>query len=446
MAYYLTFDGVDDYVTVSIPASSETNWGINFGFRGQEVAGSNRFYTLAGRSANARFEFELEGRLDGSRNLVIRTEAITEILTLNGASSFDLDVFNDIYLKTDGVDLWVEVNGVETDRIVGYTRALDASIDFIGRITGSINAEPFDLYYFNFYENGVVRRNYNPTSSGGTGLILPDDSVNADNGALLGYDPPNDDSQWVFYDAGGGGLVITSIAIASGESFGTPTFTTGVVTLSPTAIATAEALGNPTLSQGATFINPLTINTEEFIGVPVVTPQGVIITPTAIPTGASVGNPDVSVGLTLVFPEQIFTEEFVGEPQLEMLLKQIFPTGIITAQNVGRPLVLGGDSIVIPIESRVTWNAVANYLRSLVFKGADNDVIMAWMRSEGFEEAYNDNWDDYLLSEGYLTGSQADRYAAWRRGEVGIADPWILTSGSWDDSRIWVDTATWKDN
>jgi hypothetical protein len=244
---------------------------------------------------------------------------------------------------------------------------------------------------------------------------------------------------------GGGGLVITSIAIASAESFGTPVLTAGAVTLSPETIASAEALGNPTISQGATFISPLSINTEEFVGNPVVTPQGVIITPVEIPTEALVGNPEVSVGLAFILPEEIATQEFVGEPDIDLILKQIFPDAIASLLSVGRPLVLGGDRIIIPIESRVTWNAVAKYLRELVFTGADNDVIMKWLRSEGFDDAYNDNWEQYLKSAGFLSGAMSDKYALWRRGINGV-DPWILSDGTWDDSKIWQDLETWRDS
>ena len=244
---------------------------------------------------------------------------------------------------------------------------------------------------------------------------------------------------------GGGGLVITTVSIPSAESVGSPILSAGTVVISPEAIASAEALGNPTISQGATFITPLSIDTEEFVRQPIVTPQGVIITPIEIPTEALVGNPEVSVGLAFILPEEIATQEFVGEPDIDLILKQIFPDAIASLLSVGRPLVLGGDRIIIPIESRVTWNAVAKYLRELVFTGADNDVIMKWLRSEGFDDAYNDNWEQYLKAAGFLSGAMSDKYALWRRGINGV-DPWILSDGTWDDSKIWQDLETWRDS
>ena len=96
---------------------------------------------------------------------------------------------------------------------------------------------------------------------------------------------------------------------------------------------------------------------------------------------------------------------------------------------MGRPTVLGGASIVIPVDSRQTWNAVATYLRKLVFEGQDNDVITAWFRSEGLEEgAYNDLWNKYLLQRGFLDGTLTDKYAAWRRNiPTALFDNGVLT-------------------
>ena len=200
-------------------------------------------------------------------------------------------------------------------------------------------------------------------------------------------------------DASSGSVTIIPTSIASAESFGTPTITTGVVLILPVAIPTQESVGSPT------------IVTE------------LVISPVTIPS-----------------------EESVGDPVIELILQQIFPDGIPTEEFVGRPTVLGGDDIIIPVLSRQTWNAVAQYLRDLVFRGQDNDVIMAWFRSEGLEDgAYNDLWYEYLLQKGFIDGSLTDKYAAWRQGDES-SNPWLLSSGSWNDNKIWRDTETWKDS
>jgi hypothetical protein len=175
------------------------------------------------------------------------------------------------------------------------------------------------------------------------------------------------------------------------------------------------------LDGGRTIITS-PIPSAEVVGEPVITPLGVVLSPITIST-----------------------LEFVGEPLVKRLLDILFPLEIDSTSSVGRPLVLGGDQIIIPIANRQTWNAVAKYLRALVFTGHDNDVIMKWLRSEGYEDAYNDNWADYLLGQGYLQGALADRYAQWRQGVAGD-DPWILSEGSWNDAKIWRDTENWRDN
>jgi hypothetical protein len=170
------------------------------------------------------------------------------------------------------------------------------------------------------------------------------------------------------------------------------------------------------------------------------------IIPTSIPSGESFGTPTITTGVVLISPVAILTQESVGDPVIELILQQIFPEGIPTEEFVGRPVVLGGANIVIPVLSRQTWNAVAKYLRDLVFKGQDNDVILAWFRSEGLEDgAYNDLWYDYLLQKGFINGALTDKYAAWRQDIAGD-DPWLLSSGSWNDNKIWRDNETWKDS
>jgi hypothetical protein len=299
-----------------------------------------------------------------------------------------------------------------------------------------------DVYAFQILENAVLVRDYDPSLSNGTGLVVPD-GQGGTSASLVNYNPPNNNSQWVFY--GSGALVIVPASIASAESVGTPVLTTGVVIVSPVAIVTQESVGIPTLSFGVTIISPSEIVSQELVGSPTVVPLGVVLQPTVIVTEEVVGSPVLVTGIVIVLPTGIPSEEAVGEPFVDTLLKQIFPTEILSLEDVGRPIVLGGDSIIIPIPNRQTWNAVAKYLRELVFTGYDNDVIMKWLRSEGYEDAYNDNWDDYLLGQGYLEGALADRYAQWRQGVAGD-DPWILSEGTWNDIKIWRDNENWRDS
>jgi hypothetical protein len=313
------------------------------------------------------------------------------------------------------------------------------NLDRIGAVSGS--GSSIDLYGVVVYNSGAIIHSYDPSTSNGTGTTITD-SVGTNDLTLVSFTGTTN-SWWVFY--GSGAAIIAPTTIASAEAFGTSVITTGVVLIAPTVIPTEEIVGSPTITSGGIIIIPAVITSEELVGSPTVVPLGVILQPTVIVTEEVVGSPVLVTGIVIVLPTGIPSEEVVGEPFVDTLLKQIFPTEILSLEDVGRPIVLGGDSIIIPIPNRQTWNAVAKYLRELVFTGYDNDVIMKWLRSEGYEDAYNDNWDDYLLGQGYLTGALADRYSQWRQGVAGD-DPWILSEGTWNDIKIWRDNENWRDS
>jgi len=216
---------------------------------------------------------------------------------------------------------------------------------------------------------------------------------------------------------GGGGLTISPTGIPTAEAFGTPSIVLGAVTISPTSIPSEEAVGEPIVTSGATVLLPVSIPSEEAVGTPEVITGLVSIEPVSIPSEEAVGEPIVTSGITVIAPTGIPSGEAFGEAVVANLLKIIEPLGIESEELFGIPIVLGGDRIIIPITDRTTWNTVAGYLRTLKFKGADNDVIADWLRSEGYPVQYNDAWNDYLeLTEAY-TGSLSDKYAKWKRGE-----------------------------
>ena len=175
---------------------------------------------------------------------------------------------------------------------------------------------------------------------------------------------------WIATDASGGG--ITPTGIASGEAFGTPSLTLGTVTLLPSGITSEEAVGSPTL------INQITIA-----------------------------------------PLGIESLEAFGNSVIEMLLQNILASGTPSGEAFGNTRLTGGDVLLIPTAQRQSWNAVAAYLRTFSFKGSDNDVIIAWLRSEGIVDGtYNDLWNKYLLQNGFTALTLADNYAAWRQNLV----------------------------
>jgi hypothetical protein len=141
---------------------------------------------------------------------------------------------------------------------------------------------------------------------------------------------------------------------------------------------------------------------------------GIELAVPSIGSEEALGNATIQSGAIIISAPSIGTEEAFGTAVVNKLLELIEVAGIASQEQFERPVVLGGDKIAIPIPERQTWNRVAKYLRTLKFKGNDNDVICAWLRSEGYEDQYNAMWEAYLEDEG-LEGSLTDKYSNWKR-------------------------------
>jgi hypothetical protein len=189
-------------------------------------------------------------------------------------------------------------------------------------------------------------------------------------------------------------------------------------------IANARAINGSVLSANhiaSEYDNQNAPNTFWTTGTPESTSGSVLtIVPTSIASGEVVGSPTVILGTpsnATIAPTSIVSVEVVGSPTVILGTPPnvtISPTSIASAEVVGNPVVLGGDSLSIPSASRVTWNAIASYLRTQSYVGSDNDVIKQWLSDEGLEGNYNDSWNLYLISKGFTTGSLSDKYAEWK--------------------------------
>ena len=191
----------------------------------------------------------------------------------------------------------------------------------------------------------------------------------------------------------------------------------GGATIIPTGIATGEAFGTALVQNTLQVLSPTGIATEEAIGTAIVSTGGVLLSPVGIPTSEAFGSPSVEILLQTLQPTSISSLEAFGTAIVEKLLQIVEVAGIGTQETFGSALVLGGDSITIPVDSRQTWNRVAAYLRTLNFKGSDNDVICGWLRSEGIDDQYNDMWVLYFNQQGLLGGTLTDKQKRWERGE-----------------------------
>ena len=170
------------------------------------------------------------------------------------------------------------------------------------------------------------------------------------------------------------------------------------------------------------------------------------ISPTAIASAGAFGTPSLTLGTVTLLPSGITSLEAFGNSVIEMLLQNILASGTPSGEAFGNTRLTGGDVLLIPTAQRQSWNAVAAYLRTFSFKGSDNDVIIAWLRSEGIVDGtYNDLWNKYLLQNGFTALTLADNYAAWRQNTAEL-NAWILAVGNWNDTKIWIDNETWRDN
>lgn len=389
-----TGEGIDfvDFQTASTSTNS-AKWRSARGSGGNDdyvILGSKGLFGSYVTPTEVRWRLEGKGQVSLAHNIADYTQP------------------HDFEVEYDQTDIILYVDTIEQSRVnVGSGGFLVANDSGTSGARGA-----FDFYYLEIYENGVLERNYiNRISALETSWP---EIVTGGSATFISFDSG---IPWTLYDdgTGGGALTIIPSPIASGEVVGSPILTVGAVTISTVSIATAEVVGNPSILQGLT-IQPNEIPSEELVGSPIVTPQGVTVATVAIPTEEVVGSPTVLRGLVFILPEEIPSEEVVGTPFVDTVLKQIFPDEILTLESVGRPLVLGGDSIIIPIPSRVTWNAVAKYLREISpsFSGADNDVIMKWLLSEGYEGQINDALCNYWSSLN-LEGAYNDKESEWKR-------------------------------
>jgi hypothetical protein len=401
MAYYLAVGNGASGETVSFSSTINTTTGNSFSveWRSNYTSSGNATYAVTGSSVSNGIA------ITATEVRFYAFQGGTYTLAHNITDYTQLHTFRVDYDGTD-LKLYVDNSLETTESNVG------SSFFTASAISESGSRGSFDLYFLKITESGTLIHHFDPSATNGTGTTL-EDTVGTNDGTLVSFDGTTN-SWWVSY--GGGATVIAPTAIASAESFGTPTIATGVVLIDPVAIPTQESVGTPTINSGVTIITPSAIPSQEFVGEPIVTPQGIVIQPVVIATEEAVGAPTLVTGVVIVIPDGIATEEFVGSPTIQLLLQDIFPNEIFTSEFVGRPRVIGGDVFLIPTAQRQSWNAVAAYLRTFSFKGSDNDVIVAWLRSEGIVDGtYNDLWNKYLLQNGFTALTLADNYAAWRQ-------------------------------
>tara|TARA_Y100000114_G_C11760930_1_gene329684 strand:- start:659 stop:1855 length:1197 start_codon:yes stop_codon:yes gene_type:complete len=395
MAFYLEFDGANDRVSLASGVAMADGISIDIDF---EYGGDNgdilsgfisnnpgRWALLITGGGNLAFFSGTSGTTTGTATLVAGTRYTVNLSYSGGVASVSLDENPDITATPSALLPLTQIdNGILT----------------------------MGLYGLSIGVGGSVIHNYDPSASNGTGSILPD-TVGGNDGTLVNF--PTDDSQWVFYDDGGGGVLdISPSSILPEELFGTPSITPLGISILPPSVDTEEVLGALSVSSAGVSVQPMSVSSSESVGDAGVSPLGVNIFPITIPSQEAVQEPIVAVGLTVLNPDSVESEEVVPEPLLDLMLKQVLVPSVPDTFSVGKPNVVGGDRIVIPIIARTNFTRIQEHLKSLGFSGALEDTILAWLRSEGYEGQWNDAWYGYLEDLGH-TGALPERLYKWKR-------------------------------
>ena len=201
MAYYVTTDGVDQ--TIELPAYTFPTSGIVRLYIDQQAASTNSGYQISVAGSTVRFTIGNFGNLD--LNFAGSTQSVFGIST--GARlelalewDFGLNVFR---ILVNGTQAGSDFAAAST--MSAFSGATTTTF-YWGRRFGSYIQS--DVYVIQISESGTIVRDYDPSLSGGTGLAIPE-SLGGTSAPLINYDPPNDDSQWVFYSSGGATYTLT---------------------------------------------------------------------------------------------------------------------------------------------------------------------------------------------------------------------------------------------
>lgn len=199
-----------------------------------------------------RIEFKVDTSVGATVAPIFGDFAATShglLLRSNGNCRFRISGVNTI---TGSVGLGVVEGFIERENNVvtwsfganagSTTRAGTLRINNFGRYNGSTTGA-FDLYYIRIFDSGVKIHDYNKqTINGPNDTVLPD-TVGGNDGTLVNF--PTDNSQWVFYDDGGG----TGVIADSAFSVSAPTFSgSASATLPQPVVDVSYSVSIPTVS------------------------------------------------------------------------------------------------------------------------------------------------------------------------------------------------------
>ena len=199
MAYYLDFDGVNDYVNTGVratSAASNANLEVDF-WANSDDAGQQELINGEGG-----------GQITLNRNglgiITVFYRLSNSWVGLIAPSAITFDERNVVKSTYSGVtgDVEMIIDGVVVATTSGTGGNIGALFDYIigAKAANALGDFPFSgrIYSATLEVNGTTYT-YDPSASGGTGSVLPD-TTGSKSGTLVNF--PTDDSQWVFYSTG----------------------------------------------------------------------------------------------------------------------------------------------------------------------------------------------------------------------------------------------------
>lgn len=373
MAWALQFDGVNDNY-LQIP----------------------RIDLSDGDVVNVTFSNYVNNPLSDSYIFGVASYGFRIFVTSSGYIQLEDRSYYTAYL--DGVELanldtlMPDDNGVEHTLSVVFNssaRRLQNPFSYYGGSTPTLLFHKLEIVNRHLWDGGSSNRD-----ATGVQPVFYDQIGSTD---AIGVNFPTDGSAWV--DLGGGTPSLTLDIPLVDNSGNSNVFTPIVLVPSiidmPVTEDNFDVVYNPTLLSANLLSLPITYSDNTQVNEPTTLLSKLL----TLPTVDNSAENEV-YALTVSIPRFIEQDEAVE-----------------ANARVFNLYVLDGEGILIPVEDRVAWSKIANYLRSLGFKGNNNDVIIQWLTTEGVEKSdYNSMLNSYLISQGYTEGGLNDKYKLWTRG------------------------------
>jgi hypothetical protein len=195
MAYYLQFDGVDDYVSIPDPNRLDSTWELEIVFA--DISGRNSgTYSLLKYSGNTGTVLNVQdggGLSNPSLNITYRVDynyvSFGAVLTGQQRDIGD-GIINKLNIIYDGTTYHASING-NTPTSVTQANEGFRIFDYLG--DASVRSTFYSLKYWSDNTRTTLVHEYDPAATNGTGLVLTD-TVGTNNGTLVNF--PVDNSQW----------------------------------------------------------------------------------------------------------------------------------------------------------------------------------------------------------------------------------------------------------